>query len=73
MHAEAAQVYPSAIQMALINQQYEYAHSMMLIFEQESGLFDEQGNIEYAREKYYYFYCCPLKLKHTSNTYPQCR
>ena len=20
-----------------------------------------------------YYYCCPLKLKYTSNTYPQCQ
>ncbi len=55
LKAEAAQVYPSAIQIALINNKFEYADSMMQIFEQESGLFDEQGNIVTAREKYYYF------------------
>ena len=55
LKAEAAQVFPSAIQIALINNKFEYADSMMQIFEQESGLFDEQGNIVTAREKYYYF------------------
>ena len=52
---QAAQVYPSAIQLALIKHQFERADSMMQVFERESGLFDEQGNIVHSREKYYYF------------------
>ena len=51
---EAAQVYPSAIQIALDRGEYMKADSMMRIFEKESGLFDEQGNIEATREIYYY-------------------
>ena len=51
---EAAQVYPSAIQIALNRGEYEKAGSMMQIFEKESGLFDEEGNIERTREIYYY-------------------
>jgi len=51
---EAAQVYPSAIQIALDRGEYVKADSMMRIFEKESGLFDEQGNIEATREIYYY-------------------
>ena len=55
MTQEAAQVYPSAIQIALIRGEYEKTDSMMQIFEKESGLFDEHGNIAKTREKYYYF------------------
>ncbi len=55
LKAEAAQVYPSAIQIALIKNEFEYADSMMQIFETQSGLFDEQGNIAHTREVYYYF------------------
>ena len=51
---EAAQVYPTAISIALDNKQYDRAHSMMIILENESGLFDERGNIKRTYEKYYY-------------------
>ena len=51
---EAAQVYPSAIHIALDRGEYAKADSMMQIFEKESGLFDEHGNIEPTREIYYY-------------------
>ena len=52
--AEAAQVYPSAIQIALDKHQFESAHIMMQIFEHESGLFDEEGNIVRGYERFYY-------------------
>jgi len=55
LKAEAAQVYPSAIQIALTRNQLEQAREMMNVFEGESGLFDEQGNIARSREIYYYF------------------
>ena len=55
LKAEAAQVYPSAIQIALDNQQLERAGALMRVYEQESGLFDEQGGIAPSREIYYYF------------------
>jgi hypothetical protein len=42
---EAAQVYPSAIRVALDRGNFEKADSMMQIYEQESRLFDEKGNI----------------------------
>ena len=54
LKAEAAQVYPMAIRLAVDKQQFVRADSMMQIFEQESGLFDEQGNIAPTREIYYY-------------------
>ena len=54
LKAEAAQVYPMAIRLAIDKQQFVRADSMMQIFEQESGLFDEQGNIAPTREIYYY-------------------
>ena len=52
--AEAAQVFPTAIQIALESQQFENARQMMHIFETKSGLFDQQGNIASTRELYYY-------------------
>ena len=52
--AEAAQVYPMAIRIAIEQQRFAQADSMMQIFEQKSGLFDEQGNIAHTREIYYY-------------------
>ena len=51
---QAAQIYPSAIRIALDKKEYEKADSMMQIFENESGLFDETGNIAHSREIYYY-------------------
>ena len=51
---QAAQVYPSAIRIALDKGEYETVGSMMQIFEHESGLFDEAGKIVPTREKYYY-------------------
>ena len=55
---EAAQVYPSAIRVALDRGNFEKADSMMRIYEQESGLFDEYGNIARSREIYYYYKGC---------------
>lgn len=51
---KAARVYPTAIYVSLLNKNYVKAHKYMKIFEQESGLFDEDGNIEKGREQYYY-------------------
>ena len=50
----AAAVYPTAIYISLINGNTDRAKQYMDIFENESGLFDEQGNIERGREHYYY-------------------
>ena len=55
LKAEAAEVYPMPIRLALESQEFERADSMMHIFETHSGLFDEQGNIAQTREIYYYF------------------
>ena len=49
----AAQVYPTVIYVAFENKNYAQARKYMDIFEQESGLFDEEGNIEAGREHYY--------------------
>ena len=54
MRHEAARVYPTAIQIALEHGHYKRAHRMLHIFEQESGLFDEDGNISEGYQKYYY-------------------
>ena len=51
---KAARAYPTAIYVCLINKDYARAHQYMDIFERESGLFDEDGNIENGREQYYY-------------------
>ena len=50
----AAAVYPIIIFMLLQDGQYQRAHDMMQIFENESGLFDASGNISPGREHYYY-------------------
>ena len=49
----AASVYPTAIYVSLLNGNYPRAHEYMEIFENESGVFDEQGNIKAGREHYY--------------------
>ena len=51
---EAASVLPTAIDIHLLNSNYEKAREMMVIFERESGLFDSNGNISKGREGYYY-------------------
>lgn len=50
---EAASVYPNAICIYLDRHDYAKAHELMCIFENESGLFDEKGNIQLGREYYY--------------------
>ncbi len=50
---EAASVYPNAICIYLDRHDYAKAHELMRIFENESGLFDEKGNIQLGREYYY--------------------
>ena len=54
LKAEAAQVYPTAIQIAIDKQQFVRADSMMQIFEQESELLSEGGTIAQGYERYYY-------------------
>ncbi len=51
---QAAQVYPTAIYICLTNGNFPRAKKYMEIFEDESGIFDEQGNIIQGREHYYY-------------------
>ena len=51
---EAARVYPSAIHIALDRGEYAKADSLMQIFEKESGLFDQHGNIASSFQKYYF-------------------
>ena len=55
LKAEAAEVYPMPIRLALESQEFERADSMMHIFETQSSLFDEQGNIAPTHELYYYY------------------
>lgn len=55
MIAEATQVYPTAIQIALENQQFAEAGRMLHEFETKSGLFDEEGHIVPTREIHYYY------------------
>ncbi len=49
----AARVYPTAIYISLLNGNYPRARKFMDIFEGESSLFDEEGNIAPGREQYY--------------------
>lgn len=51
--ALAAQSYFSAIFVYLDQQDYEKAGELLDIYRQESGLFDEYGNIAKGRESYY--------------------
>lgn len=49
-----ARVYPTPIDLALNNKEFDKAREMMQIFERESGLFDSIGNIVKTGEKYYF-------------------
>ncbi|MCR4568007.1 MAG: hypothetical protein K5769_08135 [Pseudobutyrivibrio sp.] len=53
MPQAAASVYPPAIHIYLARHDFRKAKQLMDIFEQESGLFDEEGNICKGREHYY--------------------
>lgn len=53
MPQAAASVYPTAIYIYLAKKDYSKAKQLMDIFEQQSGLFDKEGNIEPHREGYY--------------------
>ena len=53
LREKAARVYPTAIYVSLLNGNYPRARHYMDIFEKESGLFDEEGNITRGREQYY--------------------
>lgn len=53
MPQAAASVYTPAIYIYLSKNDYPKAKQLMDIFEQQSGLFDEEGNIEPHREAYY--------------------
>ena len=68
----AARVYPTAIYISLISGHYQKATRYMETFENESGLFDEQGNIEEGREHYYYskgLYCLSIGDKDSADYY----
>lgn len=54
MYQEAANVFPSAIYIHLLNSNYDKARELMQTFESESGIFDSCGNISKGREGYYY-------------------
>ena len=53
MPDKAARVYPTAILVLLQHEQYQRARRLMDIFEKESGLFDEYGEISPGKEHYY--------------------
>ena len=50
----AAQVYQTAIRIAIEKGLYQRADSLMQVFENQSGFFDREGNISPTREIYYY-------------------
>jgi hypothetical protein len=51
---EAASVFASVIDHYLSKGDIDEAGSLMKVFEEDSGLFDEAGNIDHPREIYYY-------------------
>lgn len=53
MPQAAASVYTPAIYLYFVKKDYSKAKQLMDIFEQQSGLFDEEGNIGPHREEYY--------------------
>jgi len=54
MPQAAAGVYAQAIQIYVERKQYETADSLIRIFENESGLFDAEGNIGEGRDDYFF-------------------
>ena len=54
LDAEAAQVFPTVIRLALDQHDYIKADSMMRDFERMSNLFDDEGNIKASYEFYYF-------------------
>ena len=55
MKPEAAQVYAAAIHFLVNHKHFEEARALMKVYEDESGLFSEQGEIIPTREQYYYY------------------
>lgn len=53
MRKEAFEIYPKLYFACLYRSQYQKAHSYMLQYEKESGLFDKHNNIAEGREHYY--------------------
>ena len=51
---QAARVLPSSIYVWLNRQDYAKVHQLQQIYETQSGLFDEYGNIAKGKEHYYY-------------------
>ncbi len=54
MEEAAASVYPTAIYIHLLNEDYLRARELMRVFETQSSLFDSSGTISSGREAYYY-------------------
>ena len=55
MLQEAAQVYAAAIHFLVNHRHFDQARKLMDIYEKDSGLFNEQGDIVPLREQYYYY------------------
>ena len=53
-HQEAARTYNSDILVAVERSEYDSARTLMNVYETESGLFDDKGDIQTGYEKYYY-------------------
>lgn len=53
MRKESFEIYPKLIFAYLYRSQYKKAHSYMLQYEKESGLFDKHNDIAAGREHYY--------------------
>jgi hypothetical protein len=53
-YQEAARTYNSDILVAVERSEYDSARTLMNVYENESGLFDDKGDIQTGYEKYYY-------------------
>ncbi len=55
LHQNAVRTYSTIIYLNIVRHNFDEAYQMMDTFENESGLFDENGNIHPGYETYYYF------------------
>ena len=55
LHECAVRTYPTLIYINIAKGRFSTADSLMAVFEKESGLFDENGEISSDRTTYYYF------------------
>jgi len=72
MPKQAASVFPCAIYSYIDHNQFDKAKRLIDIYENQSGLFDPNGNIASGRESYYYTkgrYCLGVNKKDSAEMY----